>query len=408
MIKPKLNEQQDHEIIELYKTGKYSCKTIGYKYGVCSDTVYNILKRYNIDCFLRSKRLTKQQIQELIKLYKTGLYSTTTLAKKFNIKYGRSVWKILNKNGVETVITKDDRRWKEKHDENLINEIINLYKTGKYNFDELSKKFNIPTGTIPSLLKRRECRFRTLSEAQRRYKVKEDFFDVIDTQEKAYFLGFLYADGCNNVRNNTVTIGLQERDKEILEKLRDLISPDRPLYYFDRSRDRKRKGFENSQNVYALTICNKHISNRLAELGCGQAKTHTLTFPEWLDKNLIRHFIRGYFDGDGGICIPILKSPNLNIISTLSFCTSLKEIVWNVLSINMGIHTPQNCKNNNIRCLESGGRQKVTTFLDWIYKDSTIHLQRKYEKYLLIKKKYEEMKILKPWYYNRRRNNLVI
>lgn len=60
------------------------------------------------------------------------------------------------------------------------------------------------------------------------------------------------------------------------------------------------RSMKNSKNQYRLTINNKHISKRLAELGCGKAKTSVITFPtlEQVPENLIHHFIRGYFDGN--------------------------------------------------------------------------------------------------------------
>lgn len=213
----------------------------------------------------------------------------------------------------------------------------------------------------------------------RKYPVKEDFFDNIDNQEKAYFLGFLYADGNNNTLTGTVALRLQERDKEILIRLNNMLQPTKPLYYFDKISKRNK----NHQNQYELAIANPYISNRLIELGMVKAKSLVITFPKWLNKDLVRHFIRGYFDGNGSIGIN-MKDPHIQIVSTLSFCESVKEIINDNLLIESYIYGDKTL-NPVIRRFKMRKRKHILKFLDWIYQDSTIHLQRKYEKYLILK-----------------------
>jgi len=58
---------------------------------------------------------------------------------------------------------------------------------------------------------------KSVSQAQRKYSLNENYFDEIDTSNKAYILGFLYADGYNNRINNTVVLSLFKQDREILE-----------------------------------------------------------------------------------------------------------------------------------------------------------------------------------------------
>ena len=74
------------------------------------------------------------------------------------------------------------------------------------------------------------------------YTINEDYFDIIDTEEKAYLLGFLYADGNHFTKKNRITIGLQEKDKHILEKFNELIGSNRPLFL------RKKENLKNHEN----------------------------------------------------------------------------------------------------------------------------------------------------------------
>lgn len=250
-------------------------------------------------------------------------------------------------------------------------ELFRMYETGNYSGTQLSKYFPISQVAINALLRRNGYDAKSASELKRKYPIQEDFFDVIDTEEKAYFLGFLYADGYNNTDRNSVNLSLKEDDKEILEILNNLLQPSKPLQYV-------KIKTTNSTNQYRLVIANKHISQKLVELGCDKAKTYSLMFPfeEQVPKHLVRHFVRGYFDGDGWV-----GEKAISIVSTLNFCNSLAEILKEEFNINCYIRARHPERNNSIRMLELNDKS-ARTFLNWIYKDSNIHLQRKYDRYL--------------------------
>ena len=120
----------------------------------------------------------------------------------------------------------------------------------------------------------------------RKYAMNEIFFDNIDSEEKAYFLGLLLADGHNNIKDGVVSIDLQEGDITILEKLTELIQPEKPI--------------RNYENKYAklgrnrVVLASRYMSNRLNELGMIQNKSGNLLFIQNVDKYLSPHFIRGY------------------------------------------------------------------------------------------------------------------
>jgi len=257
-------------------------------------------------------------------------------------------------------------------------ELFRMYETGNYSGNQLTNYFPISQVAINNLLRRNGYDAKSASELKRKYPIQEYFFDKIDTEEKAYILGLLYADGYNNTDRNSVSLGLKEDDKEILDKITAIIQPDKPLQYIDLSTQKKTKGFENSQNQYRMVIANKHISQRLVELGCGKAKTHNLTFPreEQVPSHLIRHFVRGYFDGDGWV-----GEKAISVVSTLDFCNSLAEILKEEFNINCYIRARHPERNNSIRMLELN-KKSARTFLKWIYKDSNINLQRKHDRYL--------------------------
>ena len=118
-------------------------------------------------------------------------------------------------------------------------DLFMMYETGNYTAVELSQLFPITNVAISALLKRNGYQAKSQSELQRKYPIQEIFFDDINTEEKAYILGLLYADGWNQTERNSVSLSLKEADKEILDKVTSLIQPTKPLKYINTSNQRK-------------------------------------------------------------------------------------------------------------------------------------------------------------------------
>ena len=255
-------------------------------------------------------------------------------------------------------------------------QLFEMYETGNYSGNQLTNYFPVSQVAINNLLRRNGYDAKSASELKRKYPIQEDFFDKIDTQEKAYILGLLYADGWNQTDRNVVGIGLKESDKEILDKITSLIQPTKPLGYY--KKNKLKRGFENSQNEYRLVIANKRISERLVELGCGKAKTHNLTFPteEQVPSCLIRHFVRGYFDGDGSVSGD--KQKQFNLVGTINFLLPLQQILIEELGFSKTkLDQRHKERDNEIRSLRYCGINQCITFRDWLYKDATICMERK-------------------------------
>ncbi len=270
--------------------------------------------------------------------------------------------------------------WKTSDHDKI--DIVTKYISGK-NCTEIAKDYDITPTAVNGILKRRDIPRRPQSMAQRKYNLNVNFFDQIDTQEKAYFLGILYADGYNDTNRNAVNLQLIEPDKEILEKLTNLIQPSKPLQYIKIKNERH-------NNCFRLVIANKHISQQLVILGCTNNKTFTLKFPTFLSPNLFPHFIRGYYDGDGSLNVKTNNSC-VNIVSTLPFCRSLSNIFHEVLHINSYIRKCHKGRNTTTRMIETAGNLQVLSFLDWIYANSRLHLSRKYQKYLTLIKTHDDL-----------------
>lgn len=132
----------------------------------------------------------------------------------------------------------------------------------------------------------------------RRKKYNENYFETIDTEDKAYFLGLIYSDGCliNNQKEYRykLTLKLHIKDKDILEKFIKYVDGEMDLW------------FHGQREMCEISLSGKKIVSDLQNKGAYPNKTFNIKYPE-LDENLERHFLRGYFDGDGCIRINVDK-----------------------------------------------------------------------------------------------------
>lgn len=215
----------------------------------------------------------------------------------------------------------------------------------------------------------------------RKFRLNENFFENIDTEEKAYMLGFLYADG--NVQTDRLQISLAKVDTEILEKFSKLLLDGNVQLY-----EYKCKNI-NAQPKVSLYIINKKIVNDLISHGCVPRKTFVLNFPD-LQKHLISHFIRGYFDGDGMLviyerlaprCITKGKFAEFSILSTKEMLDVIAKYFQH-LGINCKWDKRWKNQDNNNYTLRIHGNQQIRKVCDYLYKDATIYLKRKHDKYM--------------------------
>jgi len=170
---------------------------------------------------------------------------------------------------------------------------------------EIGEKFGVKRHQINYILEKNGVQ-KNSSDCKRKYEINEYYFDNIDTPNKAYILGFLYADGCNHIKhNNTITLELQQKDADILELIKNEIGSSKPLYWFNTIRT---DGVE--RHMVSMVLNSKHMCEMLSKCGCVHKKTFLLEFPDFLEERLYSHFIRGYFDRDG--CASIVKESGKN------------------------------------------------------------------------------------------------
>lgn len=216
---------------------------------------------------------------------------------------------------------------------------------------------------------------------------KRDFFNVIDTEEKAYWLGFIFADGYISYSDKNMKKGqlattyctgikLKWSDKEHLKKFNKSISGNYKVFKEIAHPDGFRK---QTTEAAKILVYSQQMYNDLNKY-FDRDKTYTAKFPDIPD-SLMRHFIRGYFDGDG--CFTFTeKTFDIELLgASKDFHDGLK----NILSKNGFNFTyeikPNKCGTNMYYIYIHRNKDKCN-FLDWMYSDCTIYLDRKYEKYL--------------------------
>jgi hypothetical protein len=202
-----------------------------------------------------------------------------------------------------------------------------------------------------------------------RYKmppgIDHSFFDKW-SDEMAYILGFIAADG--NVSKNRFKLGikLSTKDKEHLIAIRNLVAPKNKIYV------------SKNKSCVSLEICSKYMCNRLVTLGVTPRKSLTLKFPE-MPRKYIKHFIRGYFDGDG--CISKTKTTSV----WCSYFLGTKNMLEN---INKYINESTLIGNKNVRYVKQSNIYKISYSThdsiklgNWMYENSSIYLKRKRDKF---------------------------
>ena len=315
---------------------------------------------------MSKSKIPENEYINIIDLYQEG-FSQQKIADMYDVSHS-TIGKILKDNNINCTNIKIK---KDEYDN-----IVNLYLSG-CSLSQIADIYNTCGGTISKVLKCCGVDCRPPEESNRKYLFNEHYFDEVNTKNKAYILGLLYADGCNYPRNNGIRLELQERDKEILEKINKEINNEKPLKFYNRS-----KITNGAQDTYTIELFSKYFSDTLAKKGVVPRKSFILTFPEWLDESLYSSFLLGYSDGDGCISKDITRA-NWSIVSTNEFCQSVANILVKELGIDKyNIYAPSSMdKNKNTRVLYITGKNRVKTVLVWFYNDAELYLQRKYDIY---------------------------
>ena len=254
-------------------------------------------------------------------------------------------------------------------------ELVNEKKSGRQIANELGVNYT----TVHRWLRKLGL---NLPNFHNELKFDNTVFDNIDTEEKAYWLGFLYADGYVCPNRNIVELSLKSSDKEHLEKFRAFLKSKNEVRLGDTKCENKK--FSRCR----LTVADKHFHDVLISKGCIPKKSLTLTFPDkslFASEDLIIHFIRGYVDGDGSVTKGCTGYSVFEIIGTKEFLKGINDFFPNLFTKEY--YKDKRHKDKNTYFLSLGGK-KSAKFGDLLYENALIYLDRKYKKF--IENKYDE------------------
>lgn len=246
--------------------------------------------------------------------------------------------------------------------------VINKYKELK-SLRKVADSFEVSIGPIRRILKENNIQFNN----SRKYCCNQNFFKIIETQEQAYFLGFLYADGSVRDTKNRAEIKLKlhYRDKYIIENFNKVIEGNYPIKS------------EKNTNCYKIDIGSRTMARDLIKKGCVPRKSLVLKFPG-INEELLNHFIRGYFDGNGCISINKHGYPVVNFVGSKPFITILKK----KLICLCGLPDTQVRPSGKAYELAYHGIPQLLRIRNFLYKDAkeSLYLYRKREKFDLLDK----------------------
>lgn len=278
-----------------------------------------------------------------------NLESIKKISEDVNLEYNK-VYEILKSNNIQM------RGPKSQLDPN---QIISLYKSG-LSSTKIGQMYNVCTHTITNLLNKYNIPRNNLYH---NINLIEDYWEVIDTKDKAYFLGFLIADG--NVIGNAVRLSLNIKDEEILEVFSRVTHNENKLNY-------------DLRNCVTFGVKRRQWVNDLAKYGVIPNKTRTVTVPVISDE-LMPHLLRGLIDGDGWVT----SSHKIGFCGNLQSVTQVQNYLVNKLNVyNVKIIQ---CRKSELYMIQWASKKDFLSICEYIYKDKEdFYLKRKYNNYLIV------------------------
>lgn len=307
--------------------------------------------------------------QEIIKEYLEGA-SISALIEKYHYNR-RQINKILTDNN----ITIRGGRKKKTLTDYQIEELKQLISDGAF-LKDIAKYFNLDQETMKLRMKELGLQITNRNRVNRR--IKSDYFSVIDNPIKAYWLGFLFTDGCVDHYKTTgrIRLQLQELDIEILEKFKQDLQLDCKIIYDKRP----------NSVCCSVEFVDEQIFNDLGKYDIVPNKTYVIKhIPiEKIPEEYLSAFALGLFDGDGSLSMSADCSTDVTLGYTAYHETEVEDFQR---LINKLAKIEKKNKNffTSAWHTQWRGRLQVIKILDCLYKDCPRFLKRKHDKYLILK-----------------------
>lgn len=312
---------------------------------------------------------------KLINDYIPGETSIRSLAEKYNVNCYHTVSRVLKENGIKIIKPKLVSR-------DIIKDAAKYYSENEISVIDCAKKFKIGKNTLSAYLKENNL-IKNNKNYQKDITYDKNFFDSIDTEEKAYWLGFIMADG--NVRtdkNNNpsqMTIEINKKDIEILNAFKKSIKSNHII------RERSRTTCTGKISEFcSITISSQYLAKQLVNCGVVPNKTYIGFINEEIfndNEDLIFHYLRGYSDGDGTINKRKGNYVFKLVIKSRSILNTITNWIKKYCNVDPKI-TLWGDKLGSAYRLSVQNKKDYFIFLEKLYKNANIYLDRKYQNYL--------------------------
>lgn len=277
-------------------------------------------------------------------------------------------------------------------DDELLTILIKEYKENNMSLRSIQDVYNVNRIKLAKVFEELEVKT-TKGNHYRTYFHNFDFFEKIDTHEKAYWLGFIMADGYiqqykgKYYGEDNLGITLHKNDSEILYKFKRAIGATNPVKFYTEKNQKSwiEKGYAPTAEICKLILKSQKTCDDLMDKNVIYKKSLVKKLPKSskLPRKYFYSYLRGYFDGNGTIYIHekagYESSCELHFSTCISFAENLQKIIGGKISRD------KRCDERV--CSLIFNRQDSKMLLDKIYEDSTeeTRLERKYLKFIKTK-----------------------
>ncbi|MFV1457220.1 endonuclease [Bacillus mycoides] len=320
-----------------YESGS-SFAEIARRHGVAASTVRRNLKD---KVEVRDTATSKEVVEEWYRLYVRGV-SKTAIAKQYKVTCS-TISRVLER---EKGIERESNGRKEF--EHLIPTFKRLYKEGK-DLTEISEDTNVSRQTVLNYLRAAGVGTRTYSESQRIYDVREDYFDIIDSERKAYMLGLIFSSGTALDHRNThsLQITASKRRENVIHEIFGELT-DKP---------KEDVWFSGSENCYKDRIFSKKLYFRLKELGLGLKDE--IRMPD-IAKKYLKSFLKGHLVDSASLYV---KGNDIRIGGRPNMIEDIRNLVVQCIGVKPEAILRSSSIGNAILVCQNAEVEKIKEFM---------------------------------------------
>lgn len=372
-----LSGDQWQAVQDLYLKEKLGVEAVAKQLGLPKTTVRRYLVDHGLNRPVPDGTPTHQERETVERLFQEGK-GREAIVRETGIADSR-VRKCLAGSGLRRTKKESKQLWSEKRKstdivpESLRPEVDRLYAEG-YGLRAISEKVTVSEYAVRKhlrlngLLRNFEESCRRSSE-RRETKSNLDFFEAVDTPEKAYWLGFIFADGNVSKNGRVLTIGLHRKDHEHLETFARIFGVGVSKYVF--------KPTAKSPTIRECSFVRVASTRLVADLNAkgilaGKSKIDDASVTDFIPLEFRPHFIRGFMDGDGHVGM----SDKTGLRVGFCGCLSLMNWIESVLRLEAGASERKVTQSTSIWTVSWTGKS-AARILDYLYRDATVALPRK-------------------------------